>query len=124
MDAGGGSCGAAADFAGAGRCRGIAAAPGVRRRYLGDFGGLGRADTGRVGACRGVWRRAGGSLGAVADVCPPGGTGAVVCKGDTGRLRGGPVAYLAGIGAREHRGGFFDGAAGRIFLTGRGLGAG
>lgn len=65
-----------------------------------------------------------GSLGAVACVCAPGGSGTVVCKGDAGCLRGGPAAHLVGVGTCEHRGGLFDGAAGRIFLAGRGFDAG
>ena len=89
----------------------------------GDFGGLERADTGRAGSCRGVWWRACRDFVTFAGVCAPGGSGAVVCKGDAGRLRGGPVAYLAGVGTREHRGGLFDGAAGRVFFAGRGLDA-
>ena len=37
-------------------------------------------------------------------------------KGDAGCLRGGPAAHLAGVGAREHCGGLFDGASGRVFF--------
>lgn len=45
-------------------------------------------------------------------------------KATPGCLRGGPAAHLVGVGTCEHRGGLFDGAAGRIFLAGRGFDAG
>ena len=63
----------------AGRRRGGVAATGMRCQHMGDSGRLGCAYLGRAGACRGVRRRTGGSLGAIADVCPLGGAGAFVC---------------------------------------------
>ena len=95
-----------------------AAAP-VRDGGTGDFARSGARILGGLAlaaACGGVLAGISSRSRAFAHC----GSGTVVCKGDAGRPRGGPAAHLSGVGAREHRGGLFDGAAGRVFSLAEG----